>query len=43
MSKKWKRERDRDKPGNKLLTIENKLIATRGEVDGEMGEIDDGD
>ena len=26
-----------------ILTIENKLMATRGEVDGGMGEVGDGD
>ena len=41
MSKGEKRERD--KPRNRLLTIENKLMVTRGEVGGGMGEIGDGD
>ena len=31
---KEKRERERDKPRNSLLTIENKLMVTRGEVGG---------
>ena len=29
-----KKEREKDKPGNRLLTIENKLMVTRGEVGG---------
>ena len=34
----------RDKRKNKFLTIENKLMVTRGEVGGwGMGEIDEGD
>ena len=37
------KERERHKPRNRPLTIENKLMATRGEVGGEMGEIGDGD
>jgi len=41
--KKRKREIERDKPRNKLLTTENKLMVTRGEVSGGMGEIGDGD
>ena len=40
--KERERERERGKPRNRLLTIENKLRATRGEVGG-MGEIGDGD
>ena len=44
---KWakgkKRERERGKPRNGLLTIENKLMVIRGDVGGEMGEIGDGD
>ena len=44
MSKgKKERERERGKPKNRLLTTENMLIVTRGEADGEMGEIGDGD
>ena len=35
--------RDKYKPRNRLLTIENKLVFTRGEVGGSMGEIGDGD
>ena len=34
---------ERDKPRNRLLTIENKLMDTRGEVGGGMGEIGEGD
>ena len=41
MSKGKKREEDKSR--NKLLIIENRLMVTRGEVDGEMGEIGDGD
>ena len=37
------REKERGKPRNRLLTIENKLMVTRGEVGGGMGEIGDGD
>ena len=37
------KEKERDKPRNILLTIENKLMVTRGEVGGQMGEIGDGD
>ena len=40
---KGKRERERDKPRNRLIMIENKLMATRGEGHGRMGEIGDGD
>ena len=40
---KTKEQRKRDKPRNRFLTIENKLMVTRGEVGGEMGEIGDGD
>ena len=29
----------RDKPKNSLLTIENKVIGTRGELGGGMGEM----
>lgn len=38
-----KREKERDKPRNRPLTIENKLIVIKGEVGGGMREIDDGD
>ena len=31
-----------DKPRNRLLTIENKLMATRGEMGGGIGETGDG-
>ena len=37
-----KREGGRDKPRNRPLTTENKLMVTRGEVGGRMGEIGDG-
>ena len=40
MNKEKKKE---DKPKNRLLTIENKLMVTRGEVGGGMGEIGEGD
>ena len=33
----------RDKPRDRLLTLENKLMVTKGEVDGGIGEIGDGD
>ena len=36
-------EKKRGKPGNRLLTIENKLMVTGGEVSGGIGEIDDRD
>ena len=43
-AKEKEKERDRDKPRNRFLTIENKLMVTRGEgLDGVMGEIGDGD
>ena len=35
-------ERGRDKPRNRLLIIEHKLMVTTEEVGGEMGEIGDG-
>ena len=38
-----RKKRERGKPRNRLLTIETILMVTRGEVDGEMGEIGDGD
>ena len=39
-----KKKGEQDKPKNRFLTIENKLMVTREEVvDGEMGEIGDGD
>ena len=31
-AKKKKRGRERDKPRNRVLTVENKLMITRGEV-----------
>ena len=33
----------KDKPRNRPLTIENKLMVTRGKVGEGVGEIDDGD
>ena len=36
------REREREKQKNRLLTIDNKLMVTREEVGGRMGEIGDG-
>ena len=33
-----KRERERGKPRNRLLAMENKLMVTRGEVGEGMGE-----
>ena len=38
-----KRERVRGKPRNRLLTLDNKLLVTRGEVGGGMRERGDGD
>ena len=35
--------RERGKLRNRLLTIENKLMVTRREVGGGMGELSDGD
>ena len=43
MSKRKKREREKGKPRKRLLTIEKKLMTTRGEVDGGMSEIGEGD
>ena len=40
---KGKKEREREKPRNRPLTVENKLMVTRGEVGGGTGEIGDGD
>ena len=37
------KEREREKPKTRLLTIENKQIATRGEMCEGMSEIGDGD
>ena len=37
------KERQTAKPRNRLLTIEIKLMVTRREVGGEMGEIGEGD
>ena len=34
---------NRGKPRNRLLTMENKLMVTRGQVGRLMGEIGDGD
>ena len=36
------KERDRDKPNNKLLSTENKQMVTKREVGGGMDEIDKG-
>ena len=33
------KEKKREEPKNRLLTIENKLVVARGEVSGGMGEI----
>ena len=38
-----KREREREKPRNRLLIIENKQMVTRGEVGGGMYEIGERD
>ena len=42
---KWAKEKkeDRDKPRNRLLTIENKLMVTRGKVSRGRGETVEGD
>ena len=37
-----KQNKEKDKPENKLLTRENKLMVTRGEVCGGMGKISEG-
>lgn len=37
------KERKRGKPRNRLLTLENTLMVTRGEVGEGMGETGDGD
>ena len=37
------KERERGKPRHRCLTIENKLMVTKGEVSGGMNEIGDGD
>lgn len=34
---------ERNKQRDRLLTREDKLMITKGEVDGRMGDIDDGD
>ena len=36
-------KRERDKPRNRLLTLENKLTVTGGRWVGGMDEVDDGD
>ena len=41
--RKKKREQERDKPRNRLFTIENKLMVNRGEMGRIMAEIGDGD
>ena len=33
-----KTKKTKDKPKNRLLTLENKLMDTRGQVGGRMGE-----
>lgn len=38
-----KKDREKDKPRNRFFTIENKLMFTRGEVCGQVGEIGDED
>ena len=38
-NKKNKGEKERDKPRNRLLTTENKLVVTRGEEGGEVDAI----
>ena len=43
MSNGEKTDRDRDKPRNRLLTIQNKLMVIRTEVGRGMGERGDGD
>ena len=35
-------KKERDKPKNRLLTVENKQMVTREELDGGMGEIGEG-
>jgi len=37
------RGKKRSKPRNRLSTVENKLMVTRGKVGGMMGEIGGGD
>ena len=37
------KKKERDKPRNKLLTIEKNLMVTRGEVSVVMDETGDGD
>ena len=41
--KKKTKKKKRDKPGNRLLTTENKLVVTRGEAGGGTGAVGDGD
>ena len=41
--KKKKKRRESDKSRNKLLTIESKLMITRGEVSRGTGKMGDGD
>jgi len=38
-----KGKKERDKPRNRLLIVENKIKVTRGDVGRRMGEIGDGD
>ena len=37
------RKKKRDKPKNRLLTTEDKLMGTRGKVGGRMSEMGEGD
>lgn len=37
------KEKEREKSRNKLLPKKNKLMVTRGEEGGQMGEVADGD
>lgn len=37
------KKRERDRPKNRFLAIEHKLMVTSGDVKGRMGEICDGD
>ena len=41
-SKQREKKREEGKPKNRVLRVESKLIITRGEADGELGEIGDG-
>ena len=37
----WNKEKEKGKPRSRHLTLENRLMATRREVGGGMGEIGD--